>query len=88
MDAVYELGVELPDHYWSEISSSLDCSICPKLLTPQRRAWMAQRYPDHLVTAEAFHSAVRQAALAELDGDNRYPDHLATAEAFYSMRGP
>ncbi|MHC2625059.1 argininosuccinate synthase [Bradyrhizobium huanghuaihaiense] len=70
MDAVYELGVEVPDHYWSEIPDSLDCSICPALLTPQKRAWMTQRYPNHLAAAEAFHSAVRQAALAELDGDN------------------
>lgn len=84
MNVVYELGVELPDHYWSEISSSLDCSICPALLTPQRHAWMAQRYPNHLAAAESLHSAVRQAVLAELDGDNRYPDHLATAEAFHS----
>ncbi|MEY9459769.1 hypothetical protein ABH973_000182 [Bradyrhizobium ottawaense] len=68
MDAVHALGVEIPDHYWDEISSSLDCSICPARLTPHRRAWMAQRYPDHLAAAEALHSAVRQAVNAALDG--------------------
>ena len=64
-----DLSVELPEHY-AEYPSSLDCAACPSSLTTHRRAWMAQRYPEHLATAEGFHGEVQRAALAALDGDN------------------
>jgi 3'-phosphoadenosine 5'-phosphosulfate sulfotransferase (PAPS reductase)/FAD synthetase len=50
-EAIRHLNVELPDHY-AAYPSSLDCSVCPSSLTTRRRAWMAQRYPEHLAAAE------------------------------------
>jgi 3'-phosphoadenosine 5'-phosphosulfate sulfotransferase (PAPS reductase)/FAD synthetase len=67
--AVCERGIELPDHY-AEYPTSLDCSVCPSALTTKRRAWMVERYPDHLAVAEKLHADVSHAVLAALDGDN------------------
>ena len=66
---VPNLGIELPEHY-GEYPSSLDCSVCPSSLTTKRRAWMAPRYPKELAVAEGLHTAVREAVIAALDGDN------------------
>ena len=66
---IRDLGIELPDHY-AEYPSSLDCSICPAVLTTERRKWMARRAPDSLAIAEKLHAAVTHAVIAALDGDN------------------
>jgi 3'-phosphoadenosine 5'-phosphosulfate sulfotransferase (PAPS reductase)/FAD synthetase len=68
-EATRELGIELPEHY-ADYPNSLDCSVCPSSLTTERRAWMAKRYPERLAVAEKLHTAVSQAVLAALDGDN------------------
>jgi len=70
-DMCSNLQISLPAQY-GEFDSSLDCSICPASLTPNRRSWMARHYPRELILAEQLQGVVSRAVFEALSGEHTF----------------